>query len=169
MLKSLSEQDKRELRGFGVRLGAAAIILWLLLGVVYGIAPQPNADMSPTAEGGDLLFFYRPQSLWRTGDLAVWEKDGQTLVGRVAARGGDTVEITQDGRLVVNGSTVVESRVHTPTPPYPGLDYPITLEEEELFLLADRREGGVDSRSYGPATLKEVKGKVLLILRRSQL
>ena len=170
MLKSLSDAEKRELRGFGVRLGAAALILWLLLGVVYGIAPQPNGDMTPTAEGGDLLFFYRLQSVWRTGDLAVVEKDGQTLVGRVAARGGDTVEITQDGRLVVNGSTVVESRVHTPTPPYPsGIAYPLTLKEEELFILADRREGGVDSRSYGPATPGEVKGKVLLILRRGQL
>lgn len=165
----LQECDKRELRTFAFRLAAAAAVLWLLLGVVFGLAAVPGGDMSPTAEGGDLLLFYRPQNLWRAGDLAVVRVEGKTMVGRVAARGGDTVEITPEGRLLVNGSLVAEPNIHTPTPPYPEVTYPVALGEGELFLLADRREGGADSRRYGPADPAMVQGKVLLILRRSQL
>lgn len=165
----LRESDQRELRTFALRLAAAAGMLWLLFGVVFGLAAVPGGDMTPTAEGGDLLLYYRPQTLWRTGDLAVVRAEGKTLLGRVAARGGDTVEITAEGRLMVNGRLVAEPNIHTATPPYPDVDYPLTLQERELFLLADRREGGVDSRRYGPADPAMVRGKVLLILRRSQL
>ena len=47
--------------------------------------------------------------------------------------------------------------------------YPITLKEDEYFLMADMRSGAKDSRLFGAVKLSEIEGKVITILRRSSL
>ena len=46
---------------------------------------------------------------------------------------------------------------------------PLSLKKDEVFLLCDYREGGRDSRYFGAVSKKEIKGKVITILRRSDL
>ena len=83
---------------------------------------------------------------------------------------GDTVEISEGNRLVVNGNTMIESNIFYDTPAYEGYtEYPLTLGQEEWFVLADSRNGGADSRYFGPVTRSEIKGTVLTILRRNNL
>ncbi len=41
-------------------------------------------------------------------------------LGRIAARGGDTVTVTDTGALIINGSTVAEPDITTPTQPVEG-------------------------------------------------
>ena len=41
------------------------------------------------------------------------------------------------------------------------LDYPVHLGTDELFVLADLREGGHDSRLYGPIARSQIKGNVM--------
>lgn len=90
-------------------------------------------------------------------------------MARVVARGGDTLEIT-GGTLRVNGSTVFENEIFYSTDAYEGgTTYPLTLEQDEVFLLCDHREGAKDSRWFGPVTTHDVKGKVITVLRRSRL
>ena len=91
-------------------------------------------------------------------------------MGRVAAHGGDTVEITEDAQLSVNGSTVIENDIYYSTPRYESeIAYPVTLAENEVFVLCDYREGAKDSRYFGPVSKSEIKGKVITIVRRSNL
>ena len=49
------------------------------------------------------------------------------------------------------------------------LEYPIVLGEEEYFVLSDTRNGGVDSRCFGPVNLDEIQGIVITLLRRNNL
>ena len=64
----------------------------------------------------------------------VFTKDGTQYVGRIVARGGDTVEVTDEATLVVNGSTVLESSIYYTTPKYDdGPAYPVTLAADEFF------------------------------------
>ena len=49
------------------------------------------------------------------------------------------------------------------------VNYPLSLKKDEVFLLCDYREGGRDSRYFGAVSKKEIKGKVITILRRSDL
>ena len=91
-------------------------------------------------------------------------------MGRIVADGGDSVEITEDAYLRVNGSTVVESDIYYSTPRYgEEVEYPVELEETQYFILCDYREGARDSRYFGPVEQSEIKGKVITILRRSNL
>ena len=47
--------------------------------------------------------------------------------------------------------------------------YPLTLGEGEVFLLCYNRRTGADSRLFGPLSANQRRGKILVILRRSQL
>lgn len=103
--------------------------------------------------------------------LGLRRKDGnQTYICRVVAKGGDTVEITEGGSLVVNGNTMIESNIFSETTEYVGFtEYPLTLAPDEYFVLADKRNGGADSRFFGPVKADEIKGVVITIARRNNL
>ncbi len=92
------------------------------------------------------------------------------FVCRIVAAPGDKVEISDDQRLIVNGNTMIESNIFYPTPEYAGfVDYPLTLGEDEYFVLADSRNGGADSRFFGAVKKDEILGSVITILRRNNL
>ena len=94
----------------------------------------------------------------------------QRFVCRVVACPGDTVNITEEGGLSVNGNTLIEDFIYSPTRPYEGyVEYPVVLGPEEYFVLSDSRNGGVDSRYFGPVGLEEIQGIVITILRRNNL
>lgn len=106
----------------------------------------------------------------RPGRSCSTGRTGTLHFGRIAARGGDTVTVTDTGALIINGSTVAEPDITTPTQPVEGgPDYPVTLAEGELFLLCDARTTGADSRLYGPIPQRQVLGTALAALRRSGL
>ena len=136
-----------DIREFLVRAGALAALLVMLFGVVFGLYIQPDAAMHPHLKPGDLLLFYRLPRSCTAGEVVVFTKDGQRRTGRVAARGGDTVEVTDAAALVINGSTVAEPDIYEETPKYDSnVTYPLTLADGEYFILCDARAGARDSR-----------------------
>ena len=162
--------DRQAIASFVSKLATMVVLLALLLNVAFGLTPMTSDDMAPRISAGDLLFYYRLADQWAIGDVMVFQKDGKQYVGRVVARGGDTVEITDQATLVVNGSTVLESDIYYTTPKYDdAVTYPLTLAENTFFVLCDYREGARDSRYFGPVALEEVKGKVITVVRRSDL
>lgn len=162
--------DAQAITGFFTKLVAIVVLLALLFSFAFGLKAMPSDDMSPRISAGDLMLYYRLAGEWAVGDVMVFEKDGEQYVGRVVARGGDTVEVTDQATLVVNGSTVLESDIYYTTPKYDnGPTYPLTLAEDEFFVLCDYREGARDSRYFGPVSADEVKGKVITVVRRSGL
>ncbi len=93
-----------------------------------------------------------------------------TFVCRVVAGPGDKVEIAESERLIVNGNAVIEPNIFYSTPEYTGfIEYPLQLGEGQYFVLADSRNGGVDSRFFGPVNREEILGTVITIMRRNNL
>ena len=159
-----------DIREFLFRAAALAVLLGLVFGVVFGLAVQPDDTMAPHVKPGDLLLFYRLPRSYAAGEAVVFEKDGQRYTGRIAARGGDTVEITDAALLVINGSVVAEPDIYETTPKYDsGVTYPLTLADGEYFILCDAREGARDSRWFGPVQIGEIRGRVIAQLRRNSL
>lgn len=145
-------------------------VLWLLFGFVLGLAAAPNGDMSPNIKNSDLLLYYRLNKSCQAQDVVVLRKNGTEYIGRVIAVGGDSVEITDEAKLVINGNIVSESNIYSATPRYEGfLEYPVTVEQGSYFILADSRNGGEDSRYYGTVTEQEILGKVITVIRRNNL
>lgn len=135
----------------------------------------PEAAREKTEEKGGLLAWKNLPAWVR--DALIWlgfrdpDAPEKTLfVGRVVAAGGDTVEVTADGRLLVNGNSMIESNIFYPTTEYVGfLEYPLKLQAGEVFVLADFRNGGADSRFFGPVKEQEILGTVITLVRRNHL
>ena len=172
-----AEKRVHSYQGSILRLLVVLLIVWVLFFKVVGVIHVPNNDMFPRLDGGDLALYYRLDSNIRSQDVVVVQvttpdsPNSKVLyVGRVVARGGDTVEITDDERLVVNGNTVLESRIFYSTPRYEGFtEYPLTLGANEYFLLVDSRQGGTDSRYYGAVDRSDILGTVITVARRNNL
>ena len=146
------------------------ILVWLMLGVVFGIMKAPSNDMSPRIDYGDLILYFRMDNKFDINEVVVLNKNDTVYLGRVIAVGGDIVNITDEGNLIVNGNVLNEPRIFYSTPRYENYeDFPQTVPEGEYFILVDRREGGEDSRYYGMVTSKEIKGSVVTLIRRNNL
>lgn len=159
-----------EVRVLFLRFVMLAAMLFLIFGVVFGVTPMKNQDMSPRISAGDLLLYYRLGRRYENQDVVVFRKKDDKYVGRVVAKGGDTVVITGAKELKVNGSLVSEMEIFYETPPYEeGIKYPLTLEKDQYFVLGDYREGAKDSRYLGAVNGKEIKGQVITVIRRSGL
>ena len=144
--------------------------VWLLCGLVLGFTTVPNGDMSPNLKAGDLLMYYQLSKDFVAQDVIVLKKNDTVYVGRIVAKGGDTVDITDSGNLVINGNNMIESNIYQPTVRYEGfINYPVSLSNGEYFVLADLRSSGEDSRYYGTVSESEILGKVITVVRRDHL
>ena len=162
----------RALRSFLFRLVALAAVIYVLFFHIVGLTMMPSGDMSPRLDAGDLLLFYRIDRTPKSQDVVVISRKdtGMRYVLRVVACPGDTVEVTEERGLAVNGNSLVEPNIFHATRPYDSeVVYPITLKEGEYFVMADQRNGGIDSRFFGPVKQEEIEGIVITLLRRNNL
>lgn len=158
----------REIRSFMVRFLLLIAFAFITFGCIFGIRSMKNDDMTPRMSAGDLVLFFRLDDNIHNNEVIVFEKEGISYISRVVARGGDLVEITGESTLKVNGSIVIESNIYDTTPRYDSeVTYPLELKDDEYFVLCDHREGGKDSRYFGPVEKSEIKGKVITVIRRS--
>jgi signal peptidase I len=87
------------------------------------------------------------------------------MTGRVVAVAGDTVDITKDG-LKINGAEQISQDIYFDTTQFKsGVDFPLTVKEGQVFILGDNRPKASDSRIYGCIDLKDIRGKVIAIIR----
>lgn len=163
-------RNRGDIEAFLKRLAGMAVMLWVLFGLIFGLAPMQNDDMLPRLSAGDLMLYYRLTQTYQASDVVVLKQDGVRYTARIVAKSGDKVEITDDGKLKVNDSIVLENDIYYTTPKYDDrVTYPVTLGQGEYFVLCDYREGAKDSRYFGPVSRSEIKGKVITVLRRTGL
>lgn len=162
--------NRAETASFFTRLICMAAILALLFGFVFGIAPVADESMKPVLSPGDVVLYYRLENSYVSQDVVVFGKNGRQYIGRIVARGGDTVEITEDSQLKINGSIVAETNIYFSTPIYDtSVEYPLTLAQDEYFILCDHRISGKDSRYFGAIRENEIKGILIAAVRRPGL
>lgn len=89
-----------------------------------------------------------------------YPEDGNKLfVKRIIGLPGETIEI-REGTVYIDGEPIAETyltRVDDQS-----MD-PITLAEDEIFVMGDNRPVSRDSRAVGPLTLDEIYGRVLFV------
>ena len=160
----------KALRNFLIRLFLLIAVIAILFGVVFGLTPMANADMQPAVCAGDLMLYYRLDKNLKSDDVVVFQKEGTLYTGRIVAREKDKVEITDKNELKINGSIVNEPDIFYKTPAYvDGISYPVKVKKDQYFILCDFREGAKDSRYFGAVNAKDIKGRVITVLRRSNL
>ncbi|MCR5088422.1 MAG: signal peptidase I [Oscillospiraceae bacterium] len=168
--KNIQAEKAKLLRGYGrffLRLFVLFLVLWSLFHFVFLLCQAKGLDMFPAVRDGDLIVAYRLNRNYQRNDIVVCRVNGERIISRVAAVAGDTVEITEDGVLLINGG-IQSGEILFPTEPGEGR-YPLQLSAGSLYLLGDYRTDCEDSRSFGAVTLSQVEGKVITLLRRRGL
>ena len=141
------------------------VVIILLLAAVFvlvlGVTLVHDADMEPTYREGRPVLFLRLGGVKRGDVVALGVDVRGTVLRRVVAVPGDTVEL-RDGTVFVNGLAERGNYSITRTDPVPGgPGYPLILRADEYFVLGDRRETALDSRSFGLVTMRNILGRVL--------
>jgi len=153
-----------------LKLAAIALSFVLLFTFMFGLWRYQEPSMAPAVNDGDLVIFYRyTKSGYQPQDTVGMRLENQQLVRRVVATAGDTVDITEDG-LVINGALQQEPRIHQKTQRYQdGVEFPLTVPEGEIFVLADSRTDATDSRVFGCVKVSSTLGKVMTVIRRRSI
>ena len=141
-------------------LVVVAVFTWL-----FGLVRVQGNGMSPSVGDGDLALTTRVVGGLGANDIVAFEYDGDLLLGRVVALPGDTVEIRDDGTLVVNGVEQTSLTAERTLRGSADVSYPLTLGEDQYFVLGDSRTQATDSRDVGPVDFSEIEGKVIAVLR----
>ncbi|MCH4222491.1 MAG: signal peptidase I [Solobacterium sp.] len=139
-----------------------AIIVFILFYFVFGITSVSGNSMNPNYTDGQTVLFVRINKTYSVGDVVgIKMTKGDSYIKRIVAVAGDTVDL-QDGVLYVNGSPKTETYAIGTTQPESGdVTYPLTLKDQEYFVLGDNREASIDSRSFGPVVESQIEGKIL--------
>ena len=169
--KRVDVSNKNAIRSFVKKLFLIILVLWLLFTFIFGFFVVYNDDMFPKMVPSDLLIYYRLDKEFYVGDVVVVDKNDANYTLRIVASGGDEVDISDEGQLIVNGSYQAETNIFYPTGEYDetavDIKFPMKLKENQIFALGDMRRGAKDSRYFGPVEKNEIKGKVFALYRRS--
>lgn len=157
---------KREWIRLGIKLGLTAAALALLLCFCFGLRINYGNHGWPAVRDGDLVVY----RIWgrrspQPGQLVVYRDGEEVRIARVMAAGaGQCVDITAQG-VLVDGSILAEEAVFPTDPESAKIPLPLTLKEEEVFLLHDYRNDDRDSRTLGPVPADDLLGTVVLVIR----
>lgn len=147
---------------------AISVVLYLFFMTPHEVV---GTSMFPTYQNGEHLIankvvyrFSKPQK----GDVVIFKySDEQDFIKRVIATPGDKLAL-KDGKYYLNGQPIDETKYLDPTIYTSGGEYlkegeEITIEEGYYFVSGDNRPHSSDSRSFGPISEKNVKGRVWLV------
>ena len=88
------------------------------------------------------------------------------IVKRVIATGGQTVDIDfTTGSVWVDDQLLDEPYINELTFTDEGLEFPVTLQDHEVFVMGDNRNASSDSRdpSLGPVDERYIVGKAVIL------
>ena len=147
---------------FGTVIVVAAIAV-LVAAIFLPVLRITGTSMEPLFMPGDILVAYKTDNLKR-GEICTFYYNNKLIVKRVIALGGDTVDISEDGLVSVNGNELNEPYVQKSAFGLCDLEFPFEVPLGQMFLLGDNRETSVDSRSgdFGCISVEEVLGRVFL-------
>lgn len=140
-------------------VAASLAVSWLFLPAI-----RLHSDaMAPTLERGDVVVALK-HAACNPGDMVAFYDQDKLMVRRIIARGGDTVQVTEGGSVLVNGQLLDEPYVSSPALGVCDIDMPLTVPEGQLFVMGDQREASVDSRStaMGCVAQEQIVGRVFL-------
>ena len=145
------------------------IAVFAVFNYVFGIGVVNGESMYPRMRDGDLVVYFRMEPEQNIGDIITFMVNGERQFARVVARGGDVVDMTEDGLLKINGNIQAEEVFFSTSKEERATTFPCRVETDSVFVLCDNRTAALDSRDYGTIPVSSIDGKVITLLRRRGL
>ena len=113
------------------------LLIFILFRFVFIIGYVPTESMEPTINKESMILGVRVYGELEVGDIVIFEKDGEFMVKRIAAKGGDTI--------------TVDDRVYE-------------VPDGCYFMLGDNKANSYDSRYWDEPYVKgeKIVAKVIL-------
>lgn len=145
------------------------LLVWSVFGISIGLfisnvviarAEVIGSSMEPTYYTGDSVFVCRLSKPERGDKVVVAEADGKNVIKRVIGMPGDVIQVS-NGRVYIDGSYYEED--YTTEGYYNGgiAEEPLSLKDNEYFIMGDNRAVSKDSRVIGPVSEDMILGVVI--------
>lgn len=153
-------------------LVSAVVGVVLMFVFVVRMIGVSGGSMQNTLYTGDRLFVLNSLFCnYEQGDIVVinaYNADlDDTIIKRIIAVGGQTIDIDfASGIVFVDGEPLDEPYVKELTYTTDGTQFPLTLKEDEVFVMGDNRNRSTDSRSFtlGPVKEDYIQGEAFFLL-----
>ena len=149
--KSEPVSRKREIINTVIYLAVVVLLAWFIIAFIMQRTSVEGNSMYPTLSDGDQLFIEKVSYRFSDPDrfdIIVFEvpnREGVHYIKRVIGLPGETVQI-KDGVIYINGSPLEENYGREVMERAGRASQPITLGEDEFFVLGDNRNDSLDSR-----------------------
>lgn len=152
-----------------ITIATAVVLAMILRAFVFEVFEVPTGSMLQTIQLDDRILgekisyrFHEPAQ----GDIVTFNNpanDGTTLVKRVIAVGGQTVDLV-DGRVVVDGEVLDEPYTNgleslpldKQMAGIGSITYPFKVPEGHIWVMGDNRTNSRDSRYFGAVPMSDV-------------
>ncbi|MDD6616331.1 MAG: signal peptidase I [Lachnospiraceae bacterium] len=141
----------REILSWVVYFGVVILLTYLIIHFVGQRTVVDGRSMNPTLNDGDNLIVekisYRFRDPERFDIIVFPYDDSHYYIKRIIGLPGETVQIDLDGNIYINGE-ILEENYGKETILDPGRAInPITLGDDEYFVLGDNRNNSKDGRN----------------------
>ena len=106
--------------------------------VFFSLIRVDGTSMENTYHINDILIGTRNPETIDYKDIIVFKINNKTLIKRVIAKAGDTIDIDfETGKVMVNGEVIKEDYIKEPTHLKESLDFPLTVPNGCYFVKGD--------------------------------
>ena len=156
---------QREALEWVVSILIAVVLALVIRQFVFTVVRVDGASMEPTLNHNDRLIVWRLGYTPHNGDIIVLHQENHPpYIKRVIAVEGQTVDIDFAKHIVyVDGKAIEEDYIKEPTMLSGDVRFPVTVGENQAFVLGDNRNNSRDSRFSDVACVdyKDILGKAV--------
>ena len=138
-----------------------AAVAALVATLVLPVLQIAGTSMEPNLNDGDIVLLVKKKNL-ETGDLCAFYYSNKILIKRVIATPGDYIWIESDGTVFLNGNPLDEPYISEKALGECDVEFPYQVPENCYFVMGDKRETSIDSRSsvIGCIPEDQIVGKI---------
>lgn len=164
-LQTRKEFSWRLARTIAISLIVAVAVVIIVTNVLTPVLQVNGSSMNPLLRANDIVLTVKT-STYAKNDVIAFDLNNTIYIKRVIALGGDTVDIGQDGTVLVNGKALNEPYATGKTLGERTIEFPYQVPTDTLFVLGDNRGITQDSRDSAFGTVKrgQIIGKVIFRL-----